>query len=133
MSRYFFAAGLAVLAAMAASSDVPGLSYRLHPSPAQLEAYSSLGGAPTLFDASGTRLAVPIVRQKPDFVGPDGANDTFSRVHARELGSFRRKIQYLHRRMPEQSRFSKFLRHVGGDAPRRRHRGALALAQAPAA
>ncbi len=46
-------------------------------SPAQLEAYSSMGGAPTLFDASGTRLATPIVRQKPDFVGPDGANDTF--------------------------------------------------------
>ena len=46
-------------------------------SPAQLESFSSLGGAPTLFDANGTRLATPVVRQKPDFVGPDGANDTF--------------------------------------------------------
>jgi hypothetical protein len=46
-------------------------------SPATLEAYSSVGGAPTLFDASGTRLATPVLRQKPDFVGPDGANDTF--------------------------------------------------------
>ena len=46
-------------------------------SPPVLEAYSSEGGAPTLFDTSGTRLATPIVRQKPDFVGPDGANDTF--------------------------------------------------------
>ena len=46
-------------------------------SPAQLEAYSSAGGAPTLFDTSGTRLATPVLRQKPDFVGPDGANDTF--------------------------------------------------------
>ena len=46
-------------------------------SPAQLEAYSSAGGAPTLFDTSGTRLATPALRQKPDFVGPDGANDTF--------------------------------------------------------
>ena len=46
-------------------------------SPAELEAYSSLGGAPTLFDTSGTRLATPVVRQKPDFVGPDGVNDTF--------------------------------------------------------
>jgi hypothetical protein len=45
-------------------------------SPAVLEPYSSLGGAPVLFDASG-RLATPIVRQKPDFVGPDGANNTF--------------------------------------------------------
>jgi hypothetical protein len=45
--------------------------------PAQLEPYSSQGGLPILFDTSGTRLATPIVRQKPDFVGPDGGNDTF--------------------------------------------------------
>jgi Subtilase family len=45
--------------------------------PATLESYSSEGGAPILFDVSGTRLATPVVRQKPDFVGPDGGNDTF--------------------------------------------------------
>jgi hypothetical protein len=45
--------------------------------PAQLESYSSEGGAPILFDATGTRLATPELRQKPDFVGPDGGNDTF--------------------------------------------------------
>jgi len=45
--------------------------------PAQLETFSSQGGAPILFDTSGTRLATPQVRQKPDFVGPDGVNDTF--------------------------------------------------------
>ncbi len=45
--------------------------------PAALEPYSSLGGAPILFDTSGTRLTTPVVRQKPDFVGPDGVNDTF--------------------------------------------------------
>jgi Subtilase family len=45
--------------------------------PAQLESYSSEGGAPILFDASGTRLATPQLRQKPDFVGPDGGNDSF--------------------------------------------------------
>jgi hypothetical protein len=45
--------------------------------PAQLESYSSEGGAPILFDTSGTRLATPVVRQKPDFVGPDGVNNTF--------------------------------------------------------
>jgi hypothetical protein len=45
--------------------------------PATLESYSSAGGAPILFDISGTRLATPVVRQKPDFVGPDGGNDTF--------------------------------------------------------
>jgi len=45
--------------------------------PATLESYSSEGGAPILFDTVGTRLAIPLVRQKPDFVGPDGGNDTF--------------------------------------------------------
>jgi hypothetical protein len=46
-------------------------------SPAILEPYSSEGGAPILFDASGTRLATPEIRQKPDVVGPDGVNTTF--------------------------------------------------------
>jgi len=45
--------------------------------PAVLESYSSEGGDPILFDATGTRLTTPSVRQKPDFVGPDGGNDTF--------------------------------------------------------
>jgi hypothetical protein len=45
--------------------------------PAVLEPYSALGGAPILFDTAGVRLATPVVRQKPDFVGPDGVNDTF--------------------------------------------------------
>jgi Subtilase family len=45
--------------------------------PATLETYSSAGGDPILFDTSGNRLSTPEVRQKPDFVGPDGANDTF--------------------------------------------------------
>jgi len=46
-------------------------------SPAQLESFSSAGGAPILFDTSGHRLATPVVRQKPNFVAPDGVNDTF--------------------------------------------------------
>jgi hypothetical protein len=45
--------------------------------PATLEGYSSEGGTPILFDTTGTRLAAPVVRQKPDFVGPDGGSDTF--------------------------------------------------------
>ncbi|MDB6011308.1 MAG: choice-of-anchor domain [Gammaproteobacteria bacterium] len=44
--------------------------------PATLESYSSLGGDPILFDTSGNRLSTPEVRQKPDFVGPDGVNNT---------------------------------------------------------
>src|SRR6202161_4809257 len=46
-------------------------------SPATLESYSSAGGSPILFSVTGTRLASPMVRQKPDFVGPDGVNNTF--------------------------------------------------------
>jgi hypothetical protein len=45
--------------------------------PAKLEAFSSQGGEPILFDTAGHRLATPVVRQKPDFVAPDGGNDTF--------------------------------------------------------
>jgi hypothetical protein len=45
--------------------------------PALLESYSSLGGDPILFDAAGNRLAARVLRQKPQFVGPDGINNTF--------------------------------------------------------
>jgi hypothetical protein len=45
-------------------------------SPAQLEIYSSLGGAPILFNTSGQAITAE-TRQKPDFVGPDGVNNTF--------------------------------------------------------
>jgi hypothetical protein len=45
--------------------------------PALLEPFSSAGGDPILFDATGTRLATAVVRQKPDFVAPDAVNNTF--------------------------------------------------------
>ena len=45
-------------------------------SPAQLEYFSSFGGAPILFNTNGTAIT-PETRQKPDFVGPDGVNNTF--------------------------------------------------------
>jgi hypothetical protein len=45
--------------------------------PAALEDFSSRGGTPILFDSSGTRLTTPVLRQKPDFTGPNGGNDTF--------------------------------------------------------
>ena len=66
----------------AAGAAAVGAAYFLHTplcgtSPALLESYSSLGGDPILFDANGNRLAAAVVRQKPDFVGPDGVNDTF--------------------------------------------------------
>jgi hypothetical protein len=44
--------------------------------PATLETYSSEGGDPILFDTNGNRLATPTIRQKPDFVAPDGVNNT---------------------------------------------------------
>jgi hypothetical protein len=42
-----------------------------------LEPFSSAGGDPILFDQTGKLLATPEIRQKPDFVSPDGGNDTF--------------------------------------------------------
>jgi hypothetical protein len=53
------------------------LTPRCGTTPAELEGFSSEGGAPILFSAAGVRLGTPAMRQKPDFVGPDGANDTF--------------------------------------------------------
>lgn len=45
--------------------------------PAVLEEFSSKGGEPILFNTSGTRLATPQLRQKPDFTAPDGVNTSF--------------------------------------------------------
>jgi subtilisin family serine protease len=44
--------------------------------PAMLEFFSAAGGDPILFDKSGSPQA-PEVRQKPDFIGPDGVNTSF--------------------------------------------------------
>ena len=44
--------------------------------PAILEPYSSVGGDPILFDTNGTRLSSPEYRPKPNFVAPDGVNNT---------------------------------------------------------
>jgi hypothetical protein len=66
------AAGAAAVGA-AAFYQTPGCGT----APAILEPYSSQGGSPILFDTSGTRLATPVIRAKPNFVGPDGGNDTF--------------------------------------------------------
>ena len=66
---------------MAATAASVGAAYFMSTpqcgvSVAQLENYSSEGGDPILFDTSGNRLATPQVRNKPDFVGPDGVNNT---------------------------------------------------------
>jgi subtilisin family serine protease len=45
--------------------------------PSVLEAFSSWGGTPILFNISGNRLASPITREKPEIVAPDGGNTTF--------------------------------------------------------
>jgi hypothetical protein len=66
------AAGAAAVGA-AAFYRTPGCGT----TPAELQSYSAQGGSPTLFDTSGTRLKTPVVRQKPNFVGPDAGNDTF--------------------------------------------------------
>ncbi|MBM83138.1 MAG: hypothetical protein CMJ78_21460, partial [Planctomycetaceae bacterium] len=45
--------------------------------PALLEAFSSAGGTPILFDAAGNRLAEPEVRLQTSITAPDGGNTTF--------------------------------------------------------
>ncbi len=66
----------------AAGAAAVGAAYFLHTprcgvTPAVLASYSSQGGSPILFDAAGLKLTASVVRQKPDFVGPDGVNNTF--------------------------------------------------------
>jgi len=43
----------------------------------RIQAFSSAGGVPTLFDTAGNRLPVPQFRQQPALVAPDGVNTTF--------------------------------------------------------
>jgi hypothetical protein len=54
--------------------------------PAVLESFSSAGGDPMLFGPTGARLTSPQPRQKPDFVGPDGVNDTFLGFSLQQYG-----------------------------------------------
>jgi subtilisin family serine protease len=65
------AGAAAVAAAFFAQTPLCGTS------PAVLEAFSSSGGDPILFSDSGVRLAVPVVRQKPNITAPDGVNTSF--------------------------------------------------------
>jgi hypothetical protein len=46
-------------------------------SPPEIEPDSTAGGTPILFDKEGERIE-PIVRPKPNFVGPDGVSTTFA-------------------------------------------------------
>jgi subtilisin family serine protease len=76
----------------AAGAAAVGAAYfqqtpRCGPTPAVLESFSSQGGSPILFDATGAKLATPVVRQKPDFVGPDGVNNTFLGFVLSSIGS----------------------------------------------
>ena len=76
----------------AAGAAAVGAAYyqqtlRCGSTPAVLESYSSQGGSPVLFDAAGAKLATPVVRNKPDFVGPDGVNNTFLGLVLSSIGS----------------------------------------------
>jgi hypothetical protein len=45
--------------------------------PPLLEPFSSGGGVPIFFDTLGNRLAIPVIRRKPEITAPDGGNTTF--------------------------------------------------------
>lgn len=57
-------------------------------SPPVLAPSSSAGGTPIFFDRSGNRLAVPIIRRKPDISAPDGVETTFFPPGAAAPGTF---------------------------------------------
>jgi uncharacterized membrane protein YgcG len=67
----------AAAGAMAVGAAFFAQTPRCRTSPAVLEYFSSQGGDPILFSTSGARMGTPIVRTKPDIVGPDGVNTTF--------------------------------------------------------
>ena len=46
-------------------------------SPPALEAFSSAGGTPILFDTGGSPLGTPVIRLKPEITAVDGVNTTF--------------------------------------------------------
>lgn len=43
----------------------------------RIASFSSWGGTPTLFSASGTRLPTPVIRQKPEIVAPQNGDNSF--------------------------------------------------------
>jgi len=63
--------------AVAAAPFYNTAAYNENADPATLESFSSKGGIQILFDQSGTRLADPIERQKPEVTGTDGIDNTF--------------------------------------------------------
>lgn len=64
------AGGLGVGAAFWGSTPAFGVN------PPILEGFSSAGGTPILFDIAGNPIP-PLIRNKPDFVAPDGGNTSF--------------------------------------------------------
>ncbi len=66
----------AISVAAAAWFNTPRVPTGTGEAPPLLNAFSSKGGTPILFDSNGNRQA-PEVRQKPDLTAPDGVNTTF--------------------------------------------------------
>lgn len=65
----------AIAVGAARYSQTPAFSTSL--SAPVIEYFSSAGGIPVLFNADGTPLASPVIRNKPEIVAPDGGKTTF--------------------------------------------------------
>jgi hypothetical protein len=59
------------------AEGVSAVGASFYQTPTELEAFSSVGVVPILFDEEGNRLPESEIRQTVDIVAPDGANTTF--------------------------------------------------------
>ncbi|KAG7344550.1 subtilase family protease [Nitzschia inconspicua] len=62
----------------------------------KVEPFSSVGGAPLLFDRDGSRKAKPLTPNQPRFIGPDGSYNTFFGINVTDpLGIIEPRFRFF--------------------------------------